>query len=92
MELTDEHTWIPVSSITAPWRALEKQRDKWIGHAISAALTAHGLRRKLAREQEHTRGLLSALKDIERGAGARETAMRALRAYALRDIVLAGAA
>lgn len=79
---------VPAAKVAVAWRALERQRDRWIQHALGAALTAYSLRRQLSLEFEHTRRLLAALKDIEGGAAPRETAMRALRAYTLRNVVL----
>lgn len=83
---------LTLSRVAAAWRALERQRDRWIHHALQAGLTAATLRRQLAIELAEIRPLLAALKDIEKGVtDPVETARRALRAYALRNVVIAEA-
>lgn len=83
---------VSVSRVAIAWRALERQRDRWIGHALAAGLKAASLRRQLTIELEEIRPLLAALKDIQAGVpNPQETAMRALRAYALRNVTIAAA-
>ena len=47
--------YIPVAEVAVAWRALERVRDKWIGHALDMANRCVGLRAELeAAEHELT--------------------------------------
>lgn len=57
---------VPLLAIVPAWRALERVRDRWIGHAVTASLKARSLSELLILEQaEHESAFNVALNALE---------------------------